>query len=63
MKTRKQPLEALLLGSSPFPLTSSFLTTVASALPKQINRLPDGEPGIRQNFMTWQRTKLPLSII
>ena len=63
MATIGKPLEVHLIGSSPFASASEYLTTVAQALPKQLHRLSDGETGIRANFIGWQHSTLPITII
>ncbi len=56
-------LKVLLLGSSPLDSTESFLTTASSVLAQRLHRIPDGETGVRSNFIAWQHPTLPIEII
>jgi len=56
-------LEVLLLGSSPLESTEAFFTTTSSALAHRLHRIPDGETGVRSNFIAWQHPNLPIEII
>lgn len=56
-------LEVLLLGSSPLDSTESFFTTASSALADRLHQIPDGETGVRSNFIAWQHPTLPIEII
>ena len=44
-----------LVGSVPLADTPTIFRTIAAALPTQLQRLPDGEPGERSYFVWWQR--------
>jgi len=55
-------LEVLLLGSSPLESTEEFLTTTSSALAHRLHQIPDGETGVRSNFIAWQLPTLPIEI-
>ncbi len=63
MTSQTQPLEVLLIGSSPLDSASNFFTTTIDALPKQLHRIPDGEVGNRSNFIAWQWPMFPITII
>jgi len=45
-----------LVGSVPLPDTPTVFRKLAAALPTQLKRLPDGEPGERSRFVWWQRS-------
>jgi len=45
-----------LVGSAPLADTPTAFRTLATALPTQLQRLPDGEPGERSRFVWWQRS-------
>jgi len=42
------------VGSAPFSTTDEAFRVISSALPKHIQRLPDGEPCSRGNFVAFQ---------
>lgn len=43
-----------LVGSIPLASTEESFRTVCKALPRHLKRIPDGEPGKRWNFVSWQ---------
>lgn len=63
MTSQAKPSEVLLMGSGPLPSASDFFTTAIQALPKRLHRLPDGETGMRGNFIAWQHPNIPITII
>jgi hypothetical protein len=42
------------IGSVPVPTEEDCFRTICAALPGRIKRIPDGEPGQRENFTRWQ---------
>jgi hypothetical protein len=44
----------LLLGSVPLPDTESVMTAAARTLDETLKRIPDGETGVRRNWIAWQ---------
>lgn len=42
------------VGSVPVPSAETCFRTLSAALPRQLKRLPDGEPGTRDTFTHWQ---------
>jgi hypothetical protein len=63
MTNQSQPKEVLLIGSGPLASASDFFTTTIRALPKRLQRMPDGETGARTNFIGWQHPVFPITII
>jgi hypothetical protein len=55
MVPEQQPRGALLLGSVPLHNTEDVFRTVASLLGPWLRRIPDGETGVRANWIGWQR--------
>lgn len=49
----------LLIGSVPLPSASAVFDKLTSTLPQRLSSLPDGEPGPRQNFVLWERSRFP----
>ncbi|KAJ5367888.1 uncharacterized protein N7496_007648 [Penicillium cataractarum] len=49
----------LLIGSVPLPSTSEVFNKLTSTLPQRLASLPDGEPGSRQDFILWERSRFP----
>ncbi|NDU71778.1 hypothetical protein GWI34_03935 [Actinomadura sp. DSM 109109] len=47
-----------LCGSVPLPDSETVFRTVAAALGDRVGRIPDGEPGERDNWVVWQLPKL-----
>ena len=43
-----------LVGSVPVPTAEDCFRTVCSAFPGRLKRIPDGEPGVREQFIGWQ---------
>lgn len=60
---QNQPAEVLLIGSSPCASNSEFFTTAARALGKRLHHIPDGETVFRSNFIAWQHSVFPITII
>jgi hypothetical protein len=58
-----QPSEVLLVGSGPLASASEFFSTTSRALPERLRRIPDGESGLRGNFIAWQHPVIPISIV
>jgi hypothetical protein len=46
------------VGSVPVPSAEDCFRTISTALPGHLKRLPDGEPGTRENFVRWQMAAL-----
>lgn len=44
-----------LVGSIPLPSTENVFTALSEALPGRVDRMPDGETGVRNNFVWFQR--------
>lgn len=63
MASHNRPSEVLLIGSGPLPSASDFFKTNSFALSKRLCRIPDGETGMRGNFIAWQHTIIPIIII
>ncbi|KAE8310645.1 hypothetical protein BDV41DRAFT_590280 [Aspergillus transmontanensis] len=54
-----QPSGVLLVGSIPLTTTEEVLSKVCSALPRRLRSIPDGEPGVRNNYIGWQLDCFP----
>jgi len=63
MAAPKQPSKVLLVGSSPLASAAAFFSTTAQALSERLEQIPDGEIGFRSNFIAWQHSILPITII
>lgn len=63
MASQNKPSEVILIGSGPLPSASDFFKTIGHALPKRLHRIPDGETGMRGNFIAWQHPNIPITII
>ena len=46
------------VGSVPVPSAKDCFRTLSTALPGRLKRIPDGEPGTRENFVRWQMAAL-----
>lgn len=46
--------DLLLIGSLPLTNAREVMSTVAGALGERLKRIPDGETGVRNKFVTWQ---------
>ena len=63
MSSESHPSEVLLIGSSPCASASEFFSTTIRALPERLRRIPDGETGHRSNFIAWQHSVFPITIV
>lgn len=63
MSSQSPSSEVLLLGSSPLASAEEFFTTTSGVLSTKLHQIPDGETGIRSNFIAWQHGTLPITII
>ena len=63
MSSLTKPSEVLLIGSGPLVSASDFFTTTSCALPERLHQVPDGETGIRGNFIAWQHPVFPITIV
>jgi len=52
---REQPRGAHLVGSVPFASSEDVFRAAASILGDHLRRMPDGETGVRGNWIDWQR--------
>ena len=58
-----RPLGVHLVGSIPLRSASNAFTTVVHGLPNRLFSIPDGETGLRGNFVVWQPSVFPREII
>ncbi len=63
MASHNMPSEVILMGSGPLPSASDFFKTTSHALSKRLHRIPDGETGMRGNFIAWQHPNIPITVI
>ena len=55
--------QVLLIGSIPLSSSEETFRTIARALPTQLKRIPDGETGLRGNFIGWQHNSFPINVV
>ncbi|QMW47001.1 hypothetical protein COH20_002124 [Aspergillus flavus] len=53
------PIGVHLVGSIPLPNTEQVLRQIPTALPNRLYSIPDGEPGVRQNYIGWELSCFP----
>ncbi|KAL3459050.1 hypothetical protein BJX64DRAFT_208039 [Aspergillus heterothallicus] len=58
-ETMPAPTGVLLVGSIPLSSTDEVFTKVSAALPDRLYSIPDGETGIRGNYIGWERVCFP----
>ena len=57
------PTGALMVGSVPLKAAATVFNTLVRALPNRLHSIPDGETGIRGNFIFWQHGVFPQRIL
>ena len=57
-----QPVGVHLVGSIPFKTEEEVFTKVNKLLPRRLVTIPDGETGIRESFIYWQKERFPKEI-
>src|SRR5436305_15182376 len=50
----EQPRGVLLVGSVPLPSAADVFRTTSAILGERLRRIPDGETGVRTNWIGWQ---------
>ena len=63
MNNHNLPSEVMLVGSSPCASSTEFFTTAARALGRRLHSIPDGETDFRSNFIAWQHSVFPITIV
>ena len=53
------PIGVHLVGSIPLPDIEQVFGNIPAALPDRLYSIPDGEPGIRQNYIRWELPCFP----
>ncbi|KAE8336163.1 hypothetical protein BDV24DRAFT_178656 [Aspergillus arachidicola] len=59
LSSTAQPSGVLLVVSIPLATTEEVFSKVCSALPRRLRSIPDGETGIRNNYIGWQLDCFP----
>jgi len=59
MAHQQQPQGVHLVGSIPLTTTEDVFRRVCKSLPDHVHRIPDGETGVRYNFVYWQFLLFP----
>ena len=57
------PSGVLLVGSIPLTSTQEVFVKICSALPQRLHAIPDGETGVRYNYIGWQLDCFPRETI
>ena len=55
--------DILLVGSVPLTSSEEAFKTAVQALPNCLERIPDGETGLRQNFIGFQHPVFPINVL
>ena len=63
MGSSANPSSVLLVGSIPLNSTEEVFRKVSHALPRRLYTLPDGETGVRYNYIRWQLECFPRDTI
>ena len=63
MDDRNKPSEVLLIGSGPHSSARKFFEETYDALSNRLTQIPDGEIGLRRNFIAWQVPRFPITVV
>ena len=63
MDDQIKPLEVLLIGSGPQSSAAEFFKATYGVLSNHLSQVPDGESGIRANYVGWQQHVFPIAVV
>ena len=58
-----QPVGVHFVGSIPFKTSKEVFSKICKSLPQRFKAIPDGETGVRDYFVAWQKSVFPVEVL